>query len=107
MPCRGHDQGPGCQPQAGDVAVTSDARVLRMQSVRPMRSHGPLSRLWVVASAIWILFWAWRFASGCDVLADTLACLGVNVEGTVPPKGSSLERLARLVALMFGAPLVA
>jgi len=78
-----------------------------MQSVRPMRSHGPLSRLRVVASAIWILFWAWRFASGCDVLADTLACLGVNVEGTVSPKGSSLERLARLVALMFGAPLVA
>jgi hypothetical protein len=68
--------------------------------------HRSMFRLWIAASAMWVLFWAWRLYSSCTAFADTIVRLS-DLEWIVPQDAIGFKVVIRLIAITLGVPIVA
>ena len=63
-------------------------------------------RICAIIGAIWIVFWVWHLSTLCSVLSDTIICFAGDLSGLISLNHFGLKLGFRLVAIVFGPPVV-
>lgn len=62
--------------------------------------------VWMAASLVWVIYWAWRFIVSCVVFDDRFVCFSDDLGWLYPVEPIGPNVIARVIALTLGIPLV-